>query len=344
MNNLNLKKALKDLNKKQLALFAGFAILFIIGTIMISLVPLSVKSSCGIIQTSDGETIAFNVYEPIYSEGGTKKAVIIGHGYMANKEFMKGYALEFAAAGFVAVPFDFRGHGQSTGKLDRGGLVNDVNAIISYLNNRGDIDMKELSYLGYSMGGSPGNSIVNESVDFSAFVGVGTSLSNIRNGTALNPLNVLMVHAKFDEAFELSKLKQQVGNRVGISASEVDVNQLYGSFQDGNATRIYLDDNSNHLAVAWDTDFLREARDWIINTFPDINTPDENFYGNFRIILLLIQVTGGMGMFVYIVYGLASVFNFEKSERLKSLKKNQKNLRKKHPKWKGRLNLKRYQH
>lgn len=312
MNNLNLKRWIKSVNKRQVILFAFFLSLFIVGTVLISVIPTSVKSSCGTVQTSDGETIAFNAYEPVYSEESKKKAVIIGHGFMANKEFMKGYAIELAAAGYVAVPFDFRGHGQSTGELNQARLINDVQAIKSYLGNRGDINMNNLSYIGYSMGGGPGNIIVNNSLDFSAFVGVGTSLGDIRNGTAANPLNVLMIQAKFDEAFDLSILKQQVGNRVGLSASNVDSNQLYGSFQDGNATKIYLDDNSNHLAVAWDTDFLREARDWIINTFPDTPTPDENFYGHIRLVFLLIQIIGGLGMFVYIIYGLTSLFNYRK--------------------------------
>lgn len=327
MTDFDLKTQLSKISKKQALLFAGFLALFIIGTVLISIIPTSVKSSYGFVQTSDGEVIAYNVYEPRYSEETQKKAVIIGHGYMANKEFMKGYAVELAAAGFVAVPFDFRGHGQSTGELNRGSLTTDVEAIISYLSRRGDINMNNLSYIGYSMGGGPGNVIVNESDSgFSAFVGVGTSLGDIRNGTVSNPLNVLMVHAKFDEAFDLSILKQQVGDRIGVSASDVDTNQLYGSFQDGNATKIYLDDNSNHLAVAWDTDFLREARDWIINTFPETPTPDENFYGHWRLLILIIQVIGGLGIFVYIIYGLTALFNFKKERSDKDREEETENM------------------
>ena len=78
-----------------------------------------------------------------------KKAIILGHGIMSNKEMLKGYAIEFAAAGFVAVPFDFRGHGQSTGELDRDLLTNDINAIVSYLNSRPDINTSALGYFGF---------------------------------------------------------------------------------------------------------------------------------------------------------------------------------------------------
>ncbi|MBD3197132.1 MAG: hypothetical protein GF317_18905 [Candidatus Lokiarchaeota archaeon] len=289
---------MREFNTKKLILASILLLLFIIGTVLIFVVPYSIKSTYGqSVSTSDGEIISFNVFEPKAVSGPNKKAVIIGHGFMANKEFMKGYAIELAAAGFVAIPFDFRGHGQSTGELNRGSLLNDVLAIKSYLASRGDIDMNNLGYIGYSMGGGPGNSIVNNDTAFKAFVGVGTWLQEgLRKGNSTDQLNVLMIQAKFDEAVELSNIKESVANRTGLSISNIDVNQLYGSFLNGNATQIYLDDNSNHLAVAWDTDFLREARDWMINTFPDVNTPDEDFYGTIRLFILIIQVIGGMGI------------------------------------------------
>jgi alpha/beta superfamily hydrolase len=300
-----------NLSKKRIFLYCLFLGLFVVGTIFIFITPYSVKSTYGLtITTDDGVVISFNVFEPSYSAESNKKAVIIGHGFMANKEIMKGYALELAAAGFVAVPFDFRGHGQSTGILDEGNIIKDVEAIIGYLNSRTDIDPHNLAYIGYSMGGFPGNMIVNQSTDFKAFIGVGTGLGNIRKGNSTEPLNVLMIKAKFDEIQDLDYLKASVAQRTGLSASLIDSNQLYGSFETGNATKIYLDDNSNHLTIGWDTDFTRQARDWIINTFPDTNTPDENFYGNVRLLILVIQVIGGMGLFIMLLEPISKLMKF----------------------------------
>jgi len=304
MNKINL-------SKKRIALLCIFLAIFTIGTVFIFITPLSVKSTYGLTtQTSDGVIISFNVFEPVTSEELNKKAVIIGHGFMANKEMMKGYAVELAAAGFVAITFDFRGHGQSTGSLERGNLIEDVEAILDYINDRTDIDTNNLAYIGYSMGGGPGNMIVNQSTAFKAFIGVGTSLGNIRRGNSTNPLNVLMIKANFDEVQDLDHLKASVAERTGLSTSLIDTNQMYGSFETGNATKIYLDDNSNHLAVAWDTDFTRQARDWIINTFPDTNTPDENFYGNLRLFILLIQVFGGIGLFIMLLEPISKLMKF----------------------------------
>ena len=100
-------------NNKRKFLIGVFFSIFLIGTILIFITPLAVKATYGgIAITTDGESISFNVFEPAGREAITKPAVIIGHGFMANKEIMKGYAVELAAAGFVAIPFDFRGHGQ----------------------------------------------------------------------------------------------------------------------------------------------------------------------------------------------------------------------------------------
>jgi pimeloyl-ACP methyl ester carboxylesterase len=310
MNTLNL-------TKKRVVLIFIFLAIFTIGTVFMFITPLSVKSTYGLsTQTSDGVTISFNVFEP--SSGGfSKPAIIIGHGSMVNKEMVKGYALELAAAGFVAVPFDFRGHGQST-MMEPDNKTKDIIAIREYLTTRGDIDMNSLGYIGYSMGGL-GQYLIQYDLSFKCFIGIGTWLNDsLRTGTLAEPLNVLMIQALFDEAVELPALKESLAIRVGLPVSSVDANKLYGSFQQGNASMIYLDDNSNHLTVAWDEDFIREARDWAINSF-DLDVVDETYYVNIRGLILLLQVIGGIGFFFLAIDPLSKLILKPKSERDKEL-------------------------
>jgi pimeloyl-ACP methyl ester carboxylesterase len=252
------------------------------------------------------------VFEP--SSGGLNKpAIIIGHGSMVNKEMVKGYALELAAAGFVSVPFDFRGHGQST-MVEPDNKTKDIIAIKEYLGTRGDIDMSSLGYIGYSMGGL-GQQLIDSDLSFKCFIGIGTWLyPTLRTGDSADPLNVLMIQALFDEAVELPTLKESLATRVGIPISNVDVNKLYGSFEQGNASMIYLDDNSNHLTLAWDEDFIREARDWAINSF-DLDVVDETYYVNIRGLILLMQIFGGIALFFYIVEPLIRLSLNEKEEK-----------------------------
>jgi len=280
--------------------------------------PLSVKSTYGLsTQTSDGVTISFNIFEP--SSGGLNKpAIIIGHGSMVNKEMVKGYALELAAVGFVAIPFDFRGHGQSS-MVEPDNKTKDIIAIKEYLNTyRPDIDMNSLGYIGYSMGGL-GQELIHQDLAFKCFIGIGTWLyPTLRAGDSTNPLNVLMIQALFDEAVDLSELKISLATRVSMPVSSIDVNKLYGSFSQGNASMIFLDDDSNHLKVAWDQDFIRQARDWAINSF-DIDVQDENFYVNIRGLILLFQVIGGIGFFFLTIEPLSKLILNPKSDREKEI-------------------------
>jgi len=236
---------------------------------------------------------------------------------MVNKEMVKGYALELAAVGFVAVPFDFRGHGQST-MVEPDNKTNDIIAIKEYLNTRGDIDMNSLGYIGYSMGGL-GQELIHNDLSFKCFIGIGTWLyPTLRAGDSTNPLNVLMIQALFDEAVELQILKISLATRLSIPVSSVDSNKLYGSFQEGNASMIYLDDNSNHLTLAWDEDFIREARDWAINSF-DLDVIDETFYVNIRGLILLFQMFGGIGFFFLTLEPLSKLVLTPKSDREKEI-------------------------
>ncbi|MBD3254530.1 MAG: alpha/beta fold hydrolase, partial [Candidatus Lokiarchaeota archaeon] len=150
----------KSIKLKKGIAISIFLSLFIIGTILIFITPTSVKIRYNLTaETKDKEHISFNTYQPIESDK-RMKAIIIGHGIMVNKEILKDFAIELAASGFFVVTCDFRGHGLSTGELNRGLLVNDVKAIKKYLERRDDIDNDNLGYVGYSMGGGPGNKIV----------------------------------------------------------------------------------------------------------------------------------------------------------------------------------------
>ena len=296
------------MTRKKFLLITLFLAIFITGTVLIFIIPIGVKSTYGqTVQTTDGVTISFNVFEPKRT-GVNKKAVILGHGIMSNKEMLKGYAIELAAAGFVAVPFDFRGHGQSTGELDRGSLTTDINAIISYLDSRSDINTSALGYFGFSMGGFPGIQIVNSSTDFKCSIGAGTWLpEEVRKGNSTDPLNILMILGRYDELIKPEDLKIGLSNYTGIPISDLDVNKLYGSFKDGNAAMIYLDDNSNHVLGDWDPDFIRETRNFVMNTFPDVKPIDENFYANIRLLILFLQLLGGFGFFLLIVDPLSKL-------------------------------------
>ncbi len=303
------------MNRKRILTGSILISCFILGTVFMFATPASVKVTYGLTtKTDDGITIYFNVFEPI--NGDKKmKAMILGHGGSATKEFLKGYAIEMAAAGFIVVTLDFRGHGQSTGAISFDKLDRDVKAVKKYLDERSDVDIHNLGYLGYSMGGWPGNRIVKEDDDFKCLILVGSGLEIEKDDISNRSLNILMIQARYDEAHPLERTKTEMGDWLGKKMKNVYVNKLYGDFE-RNASMIYLDDNSDHLTLAWDSDFIREARNWVINTFPNVKAPDEDFYAHFRFWILVMQVTAGLGLFFLLIKPLSRVVLHQKEEEI----------------------------
>ncbi len=315
---LNRKEKYKKIYKKIL-LISVFLSMFIFGTILIFTTPSTIKVDYNrTVETKDKEIIYFNVYEPLNGDKN-KNAIIIGHGSMVNKEMLKSYAIEIATAGFIVVTLDFRGHGLSTGEIKTGLLVNDVKAVKKYLEERGDVRSHGFGYIGYSMGGYPGNKIVKDDDDFKCFIGIGTSLDLDYDDCKNRKLNILMILAKYDQAFDLRSSKKEIADRLDIDDDDVRINRLYGNFEDGNATKLFVDDNSDHFLTAYDQDFVREARDWVINTFPDANPVDQNFYVNFRPLILILQLIGGIGFFFLSIEPLSRLFVKKKEDNIYNL-------------------------
>ncbi|MCP4761082.1 MAG: alpha/beta hydrolase, partial [archaeon] len=243
----------KKITKKELIISVSFLAIFIISSILISYTPSSIEITYGLTTTTEDNVIVYyNTFEPKNNDGNMK-AIIIGHGGMATKEFMKGFAVEIANAGFFVIAFDFRGHGQSSGELDFTQLDYEVTAIKDVLGERGDIDMTNLGYIGYSMGGSPGVRAVHNDTAFKCFIGMGTGIPYsdylsdylVPSNLTTRSLNVLSIQARFDEAITMDQLLEGMSARIGISKTSIEVNKLYGSFENGNASMIYLDDNSD---------------------------------------------------------------------------------------------------
>ncbi len=98
--------------------------------------------------TSDGGV----VFADLYGQG--EKGLVLAHGGRFNKESWRPQALEFAAAGFHVLAFDFRGYGSSHGPgqadVFTAPLALDVLAAVRYLHG---IGAKSVSVVGGSLGG-----------------------------------------------------------------------------------------------------------------------------------------------------------------------------------------------
>jgi alpha-beta hydrolase superfamily lysophospholipase len=106
---------------------------------------------------SEGCRLSGHLYLPDgRAEGERRPAVVLAHGYTGVKELMlPDYAERFAAQGWVALTFDYRGFGTSEGQ--RGRLlaleqVEDIRNAVTYVRTRSEVDPDRLGLWGTSYG------------------------------------------------------------------------------------------------------------------------------------------------------------------------------------------------
>ena len=105
---------------------------------------------------SEGCRLAGDLYLP---EGaGARTGIVLCHGYTGVKDlYLPDNARVLAEAGYAVLAFDYKGWGESEGqrtRLDPHGRVADVQAALTFLGARQEVDERRLGLYGTSYGGA----------------------------------------------------------------------------------------------------------------------------------------------------------------------------------------------
>ncbi|MHA1673209.1 MAG: alpha/beta hydrolase, partial [Promethearchaeota archaeon] len=253
--------------------------------------------------TNDGVRICFDVFEPKFDTSTDKSAVIIGHGVMVNKNFLRLIALDLAEQGFVVAALDFRGHGRSGGSLDRGKITDDILAVKNVLTERGDINMSNLGYLGYSMGGGAGFTLLDTDGDFKAMV----SLAAGGRNDSITP-NLLILQGKWDEAISTDRVFAYMENKTGLPTDQIEEDRVYGSFANGTALKFHLTP-TDHLLAPYAKENIVESRRWFVRALmiSDEAPSDVRSY-SLHLFGVSLALIGGFGVFLLTAGRIISAF------------------------------------
>lgn len=109
-----------------------------------------------------------DIFEVIKGSGGVNKAdgdkrpaVVITHGFTSNKLMMDPFAVQFARAGWIAIIYDARGHGDSEGIFNYGYVPDDGSppivaidmvSVVRQVKDWPIVDSDRVAVLGHSMG------------------------------------------------------------------------------------------------------------------------------------------------------------------------------------------------
>jgi hypothetical protein len=196
-------------------------------------------------------------------------AVVIAHGFAGSQQLMQPFAVTAARNGYVAVTFDFPGHGRNPAPLPGGledhdarteSLARALDAVVGFARGEAGSDGR-VALLGHSMASETVVTHAQADDDVAATIAVSLFSPGV---TAVSPRNLLVI----DGALESSMLLDE-GRRI-IAAAGGDAARpgiTYGRFEDGTARRLALSPGVEHIGVLYSRASMREALDWLDAVF-----------------------------------------------------------------------------
>ncbi|MEM9062605.1 MAG: alpha/beta fold hydrolase [Pseudomonadota bacterium] len=199
---------------------------------------------------------------------GAAPAVVIAHGFAGSRQLMEPFAVTLARNGYVAISFDFRGHGRN--RLPLAGdvttedgataaLLDELRRIIAFARSHPRAT-GEVAVLGHSMASDIIVRAAVEDPEIAATVAVSMFTREV---TPEAPQNLLIIVGEYENFLAAEALKV-----VEMSArTEVSEAVTYGSFEDGSARRAVLADGTEHVTVLYSQEGLGEAVRWLDHVF-----------------------------------------------------------------------------
>lgn len=226
----------------------------------------SASDGLRITRTVIGET-PVTVYQP--EEKAAAPVVIIAHGFAGSQQLMQPFAETLARNGYIAVTFDFLGHGRNPvpmqgdvteGRAITSALLEELGHIVSYAKTMPGSDGR-IAVVGHSMASDIVIRFAVANPEVQATVAVSVFSPVV---TAANPHNLLVIVG----SLEPSMLRNEGLRIVGLSAGTNAVaGETYGNFADGTARRLVLALGVEHIGVLYSHDSLSESLQWMNAAF-----------------------------------------------------------------------------
>ena len=206
--------------------------------------------------------VPLRVYQPLGDQPAP--VAVIAHGFAGSQQMMQSFALALAGNGYVAVTFDFPGHGQhraplggNLGTLERAAsLLAAMDTAVSYAHSLPQGDGR-LALLGHSMAGdilaryaAQHPEIIQANVAISPYFAQPETVSAVPN--------LMVIYG----ALEPEAAKAQ-----GIDALGDLTQPTAEDFAAGKARRLLFADKVEHIGVLYSTEALHAAVDWLNTSF-----------------------------------------------------------------------------
>jgi hypothetical protein len=235
--------------------------------ILIGLFQLRAASEGMIVtRTIVGET-PVTIFRP--PSGVPAPVVVIAHGFAGSQQLMQPFAETLAQNGYIAVTFDFLGHGRNPlpmrgditeGKTITAALLKELTDVAASVRKLPGSDGR-LAVLGHSMASDIVVRFAQADPDVQATVAVSVFSPVV---TPASPRNLLIIVG----AIEPAMLRNEGLRIVNLTAGGTAVaGETYGAFPDGTARKLVLAGGVEHIGVLYSHDSMAEALRWMNAAF-----------------------------------------------------------------------------
>jgi dienelactone hydrolase len=227
--------------------------------------------------------------------GGRRPAVVIAHGFAGSQQLMQSFALAIARNGYIAITFDFAGHGRHreplTGSItEESGatrtLLRQTQVVAGLARRTGD---GRLALLGHSMASDIVVRLAEEDPAAAATIAVSMFSPAV---TATAPRNLLIIAGGFE-----TMLKAEALRAVALATAPhlPEAGVTYGDFAGGTARRAAFIGKTDHVSILFSVRAQQEALAWLDRTFdvPRAMPPDLPARGPWIALLLLGAIAAG---------------------------------------------------
>ncbi|MBK5931573.1 alpha/beta hydrolase [Halochromatium salexigens] len=208
--------------------------------------------------------------------------VVIAHGFSGSRQMMASFARTLARNGYVAVNFDFPGHGANPRPLE--GEIGEqrrtqilLDALASVVDYARTLPQYEgrLALLGHSMAGdiavryAAQGSSGGPAADLDALVAVSPYLSQDLGAhtPGRTPDNLLFIYGAWEPRMIHDQGRAAVAAVADRPAEAIQPNVTYGDHGDGSARRLVIADKVEHIGVLYSASALEAALSWLDQVF-----------------------------------------------------------------------------
>ena len=193
--------------------------------------------------------------------------VLIAHGFAGSQQLMQTFALTLAGNGYIAVTFDFPGHGRNpqplTGSISEldGATRTLLEALTRIGNQARTLGDGRLAVLGHSMASDIVVRYAERTPGVAATIAVSMYSPAV---TRSAPANLLVIVGDWE-----SMLKDEALRAVSLATAPTaaQAGVTYGHFADGSARRTAFSAHVEHASVLFSQDSMRESRSWLDQSF-----------------------------------------------------------------------------